>query len=49
MKIFDAWYEADFAVRQQDIADKLSLSQAYVSRILSMIKARMKKELEDYL
>lgn len=49
VKIFDAWCAADFAVRQQDVADQLSLSQAYVSRILSMIKARMKKELEDYL
>lgn len=47
--IITEWYASDFRLPQKEIANKLGVSQAYVSRAISNFKYKLKVELEDYL
>lgn len=40
------WIESNFEVTQKELAEMLGISQAQVSRILSIFKNKLKKELE---
>lgn len=42
-------YEADNPLTQREIAETLKVSQATVSKAISIFKYRLSKELEDYL
>lgn len=48
-KIFIMWIEENFKVKQTEIAARLGLSQAAVSRAISSFRYKLKKELEEYL
>ena len=48
-KVILIWYESDYKASQVDIAKKIGISQAAVSRTISGFRYRLKKELEDYL
>lgn len=43
------WREHDFRIQQSKIASITGISQAHVSRTLSVFKHKLKKELEEYL
>lgn len=47
-RIFEVWRESDFEAKQKDIAQLTGFTQPYVSRVLSIIKYKMKVELEGY-
>ena len=48
-RIFVMWYSSNFEMTQQQIAAALNISQPTVSKNLSIIKYKLKQELEDYL
>ena len=47
--IITEWYASDCRLTQKEIADKVGVTQACVSRTLSKFKYKLKIELEDYL
>lgn len=47
--VIDYWRESGFTATQVVIAKEVGVSQAAVSRTLSVFKYRLKKELEDYV
>lgn len=48
-KIFIKWVDANFAVKQTDLASELGISQAAISRAISSFRYKLKQELEEYL
>lgn len=47
--VVDCWQESGFTATQKDIAKEVGVTQAAVSRILSVFRYKLKKELEDYV
>ena len=43
------WIDSYCTAKQRELSDKFGVSQSYASRVLSMAKYRLKKELEEYL
>ena len=48
-KIFRLWCANNGNIRQREIAEQLNLSQPYVSRAISIIRYKLRQQLEDYL
>lgn len=48
-KVIYVWYTSGYEMTQREIADILHVSQAMVSRTLSIFKHRLKLELEEYM
>ncbi len=48
-QVIRMWRESDFRMTQSNIANATGISQAHVSRTLSVFKHKLKKELEEYL
>lgn len=48
-KIFIKWVNANFTIKQTDLAKELDISQAAVSRAISSFRYKLKQELEEYL
>ena len=42
------WIDSYCTAKQRELSDKFGISQSYISRVLSMAKYRLKKELEEY-
>ena len=47
--ILHEWYISDYKATTVDIANKVGVSQSYVSQVINNFKARLKKRLEEYL
>lgn len=43
------WFANNCIPKQRELADRFGVSQSYASRVLSMAKHRLKKELEEYV
>lgn len=48
-KVVSVWYASGCKMTQREIADKVHVSQANVSRVLSIFKHKLKVELEEYM
>ena len=47
--IFELWYCSGFMRKQTDIARELGVSAPYVSHVLSVVKNKLRQQLEDYV
>ena len=48
-KIFAIWVNEGFTIKQTEVAARLGISQAAVSRTISSFRYKLKQELEEYL
>lgn len=49
VKILQMWRDSDFTATQMELAKAAGVSQAYVSRVLSAFKHKLKERMRDYL
>jgi len=47
LDVFNLWYDSEFTISSVDIAKTLGISQPYAYRLLSYIRADIKKEIGD--
>lgn len=48
-RVFDTWKDSCFKASQSDIARQLGISQATVNRVVSIVRYKIRQQLEDYL
>ena len=47
--ILQCWLDSGFTAKQRELSEAAGVSQAHVSRTLSALKHKIKRELEDYV
>jgi RNA polymerase sigma factor (sigma-70 family) len=48
-RVFNAWKDSYFKASQSDIARQVGVSQATVNRVVSIVRYKLRQQLEDYL